>query len=236
MKKTNVMATLCVALMGMTVISCGQQVNTNVSLKTAIDSVSYAIGVDYGNGLGSGLATIPGGPANADILIAGFLTAIKGDTGSLKISPESASMFIQQYFMAEQTKAGAATKAEGEAFLAANKSKSGVITTESGLQYKVLTEGNGPKPVTTDRVKVHYTGKHLDGTVFDSSVQRGEPATFGLLGVIAGWTEVLQIMPVGSKYQVWIPSDLAYGPSGSQTIKPNSTLEFEIDLLEIVKE
>ncbi|MDR1336641.1 MAG: FKBP-type peptidyl-prolyl cis-trans isomerase [Tannerella sp.] len=236
MKKTNVLATICVALMGMTVISCGQRVNTNVSLKTAIDSASYAYGVYYGNGLGSGLETFPGGPANVDALIAGFVTAIKGDSGSLKMKVESAQAFLQQYFMAEQLKEGAATKAEGDAFLAANKSKEGVITTESGLQYRVITEGTGAKPTLEDQVKVHYTGKLLDGTVFDSSIQHGsEPATFGLTGVVAGWTEVLQIMPVGSKYQVWIPSDLAYGPQGrGPTIKPNSVLEFEMELLEIV--
>ncbi|MDR1103017.1 MAG: FKBP-type peptidyl-prolyl cis-trans isomerase [Tannerella sp.] len=235
MKKTNVLATMCVALMGLTVISCGQRVNTNVSLKTAVDSVSYAIGINYGTGLGSGLETFPGGPANVDALIAGFITAVKGDTGSLKMRAESAQAFMQQYFMAEQAKEGEVTKAEGDAFLAANKSGEGVITTESGLQYRVLTEGTGAKPTLEDQVKVHYTGKLLDGTVFDSSIQRGEPATFGLTGVVQGWTEVLQIMPVGSKYQVWIPSELAYGPQGrGQVIKPNSVLEFEMELLEIV--
>ncbi|MDR1675128.1 MAG: FKBP-type peptidyl-prolyl cis-trans isomerase [Tannerella sp.] len=239
MNKTSMMATVCVALMGMAVTSCGRQVvNTNVSLKTAVDSVCYAIGMNYGNGLGTSLKaeTFSGGQANMDALIAGFVTSVKGDTAAMKMELADVQAFIQQYFMAEQAKAGEATKTEGEAFLAANKSKEGVITTESGLQYKVLTEGKGAKPTAEDKVKVHYTGKLLDGTVFDSSVQRGEPATFGVTGVIAGWTEVLQIMPVGSKYQVWIPSDLAYGPRGTQSIKPNSTLEFEVELLEIVKE
>jgi FKBP-type peptidyl-prolyl cis-trans isomerase len=236
MKKTSVMATICVAVMGMTVISCGQQVNTNVGLKTAVDSVSYAIGINYGNGLGTNLKTFPGGqPANVDALIAGFVTAIKGDTGSLKMNVNGAQAFIQKYFMEAEAKESEATKAEGEAFLEANKSREGVITTESGLQYKVLTEGTGAKPTTSDTVKVHYTGKLLDDTVFDSSVQRGEPVTFPVTGVIAGWTEVLQIMPVGSKYQVWIPSGLGYGAQGAgQMIKPNSTLEFEVELLEIV--
>jgi FKBP-type peptidyl-prolyl cis-trans isomerase FkpA/FKBP-type peptidyl-prolyl cis-trans isomerase FklB len=224
--------------MGMTVVSCGQRVNTNVSLKTSVDSVCYAIGVNYGNGLGTSLKaeSFSGGSANIDALIAGFITAIK-DTGSLKMELGSVQAFIQAYFTAEQTRASEATKTEGDAFLEANKSKEGVITTESGLQYKVLTEGSGAKPTTTDKVKVHYTGKLLDGTVFDSSVERGEPVTFNVTGVIAGWTEVLQIMPVGSKYQVWIPSELAYGSQGAgQQIKPNSTLEFEVELLEIVKD
>ncbi|MDR2138086.1 MAG: FKBP-type peptidyl-prolyl cis-trans isomerase [Tannerella sp.] len=237
MKKANVKAMICIAVMGLTVISCGQRVNTNVSLTTAVDSVCYAIGINYGNGLGSNMETFPGGPANVDALVAGFITAIKGDTGSLKIGVNDAQAFIQQYMMAQQAKESEATKAEGDAFLSANKSKEGVITTESGLQYKVITEGTGAKPTTGDKVKVHYTGKLLDGTVFDSSIQRGEPVTFPVTGVIPGWTEVLQIMPVGSKYQVWIPSELGYGAQGAgQMIKPNSTLDFEVELLEIVKE
>jgi len=126
--------------------------------------------------------------------------------------------------------------AKGEAFLAENKTKEGVIATESGLQYKIITQGNGPKPEESSTVKVHYTGQLLDGTVFDSSVQRGESATFGVSQVIQGWTEVLLLMPVGSKYQVWIPSNLAYGQQGAgQQIKPNSVLTFEIELLEIVQ-
>ena len=123
----------------------------------------------------------------------------------------------------------------GQDFLAANRSKEGVITTASGLQYKVITEGTGAKPTAKDKVRCHYTGRLLDGTVFDSSVQRGQPAEFEVGQVIPGWQEVLQLMPVGSKFQVWIPSNLAYGTQGAGPIKPNSTLEFEIELLEIVK-
>ena len=121
--------------------------------------------------------------------------------------------------------------------MAENKTKSGVITTESGLQYQVVTEGKGAKPTADDKVKVHYTGTLLNGTKFDSSVDRGEPAEFGVGQVIKGWTEVLQLMPVGSKYIVWIPSELAYGERGAGAdIRPNSTLKFEIELLEIVKD
>ena len=206
-----------------------------MSLKTAADSACYAFGVTYGSNFASGLKTFPGGPANIDALIAGFVTAIREDTFSLKMTAEVGQAYIQQYLMAVQEKEGETSKAEGEAFLAANKTKEGVITTESGLQYKVLTEGSGQKPTAEDQVKVHYTGRLLDGTVFDSSVERGEPVTFALGGVIPGWTEALQIMPVGSKYQLWIPSDLAYGVRGNQGIRPNSTLEFEVELLEIVK-
>ncbi|MDR0757820.1 MAG: FKBP-type peptidyl-prolyl cis-trans isomerase [Tannerella sp.] len=219
-------------------VSCNQMgISNSVRLKSAVDSVSYAIGVNYGTGLGRALQTLPGGKANLDAVIAGFADAIKNDTSSLKFREEAASAYVNQYVMSEQARDAETTKEEGDAFLAANKTKDGVITTESGLQYKVLTEGTGVRPAVDDQVKVHYTGRLLDGTVFDSSVERGEPVTFGVTGVIQGWTEVLQIMPAGSKYQVWIPSDLAYGPQGAgQQIKPNSALEFEIELLEVIKQ
>ena len=134
-------------------------------------------------------------------------------------------------------KAAEENKVKGETFLAENKTKSGVTTTESGLQYKVITEGTGEKPSADDQVTVHYQGKFVDGTVFDSSYERGEPMTFPLGGVIRGWTEGLQLMPVGSKYILWIPAELGYGMQPpSPTIPPNSMLEFEVELLEIVKE
>jgi FKBP-type peptidyl-prolyl cis-trans isomerase FkpA/FKBP-type peptidyl-prolyl cis-trans isomerase FklB len=137
---------------------------------------------------------------------------------------------------AEMQAAAQKNREEGEAFLAANKGKPGVETTASGLQYKVETAGNGPRPASTDTVKVHYTGTLLDGTKFDSSVDRGQPAQFALNAVIPGWTEALQLMPVGSKYTLWIPSDLAYGDRGTPgPIGPNATLKFEVELLEIVQ-
>lgn len=136
---------------------------------------------------------------------------------------------------AARIKADAAkNKSEGEAFLAANKGKSGVKVTESGLQYKVERQGNGPKPKATDTVKVNYEGSLLDGTVFDSSYKRGEPTTFPLNGVVPGWSEAVQLMPVGSKYTIWIPSDLAYGDKPAGPIGPNSTLKFTVELLEIM--
>lgn len=143
---------------------------------------------------------------------------------------------MQSYFVEAQAREAAAAKEESEKFLAENKTKEGVITTESGLQYQVITEGTGAKPTAEDRVKVHYTGTLLDGTKFDSSVDRGEPAEFGVSQVIPGWTEGLQIMPAGSKYIFWIPSELAYGERGAgQDIKPNSVLKFEVELLEVIK-
>jgi FKBP-type peptidyl-prolyl cis-trans isomerase len=132
--------------------------------------------------------------------------------------------------------AGATAKAEGDAFLAENAKKEGVKSTPSGLQYKVLTEGDGAMPAATDTVKVHYTGTFIDGKKFDSSVDRGEPATFGVDQVIPGWTEALQLMKVGSKWQLAIPSDLAYGPQGrGAQMPPNSVLLFDVELIEIVK-
>ena len=198
-----------------------------------MDSVSYAIGVSTGLGYKENLKTLPGAEANVDALIAGFVQAIKGD--STKMNMEEAREYMQKYFVEASAKEANKTKEEGEKFLADNKTKSGVITTESGLQYQVITEGTGAKPTAEDHVKVHYTGTLLDGTKFDSSIDRGEPAEFPVSQVIKGWTEGLQLMPVGSKYIFWIPSDLAYGDRGAgQMIKPNSTLKFEVELLEIV--
>jgi FKBP-type peptidyl-prolyl cis-trans isomerase FklB len=125
---------------------------------------------------------------------------------------------------------------QNEAFLAKNKSKAGVTTTASGLQYEVIKMGTGPKPTAQNTVKVHYVGTLIDGTEFDSSVKRNEPATFPVTGVIPGWTEALQIMPVGSKFKLYLPTSIAYGPTGAgEVIKPYSTLVFEVELLEIVK-
>ena len=230
MKKVSVLVAAAV-VSGMFFTSCGPK--TNVSLKSDVDSVSYAIGVSTGLGYKENLKTLPGAEANVDALIAGFVQAIKGD--STKMNMEEAREYMQKYFVEASAKEANKTKEEGEKFLADNKTKSGVITTESGLQYQVITEGTGAKPTAEDHVKVHYTGTLLDGTKFDSSIDRGEPAEFPVSQVIKGWTEGLQLMPVGSKYIFWIPSDLAYGDRGAgQMIKPNSTLEFEVELLEIV--
>jgi FKBP-type peptidyl-prolyl cis-trans isomerase len=134
---------------------------------------------------------------------------------------------------AEMKKLGDANMKEGQEFLAANKTKDGVVTLPSGLQYKILTAGTGPKPAATDTVVCNYRGTFINGTEFDSSYKRNQPATFPLNGVIKGWTEALQLMPVGSKWQLYIPSDLAYGPSGRGPIPPNATLIFEVELLSI---
>lgn len=230
----NVTAAIAAVAFGMGMTSCGGGVSTKADLKSDVDSVSYAIGVNVGSGFKENLKTMPGEPLKEDIVIAGFVEALKGMDTQIKV--EDAGQLIQAYFMAAQAKEGEKSKKAGEEFLAENKAKAGVITTESGLQYQVVTEGKGAKPTTTDKVKVHYTGTLLDGTKFDSSVDRGEPAEFEVTQVIKGWTEGLQLMPVGSKYIFWIPSGLAYGEQGAgQDIKPNSVLKFEVELLEIVK-
>lgn len=234
MKKVNVLLAAAVVALSVSTTSCDSK--KSVSLKTSLDSASYALGIANGAMFEQGLKNMPGDPINVDLLIAGLEVAMKADSSAMKMTNEQAQAFIQQYFTEVQAKEANKTKEEGDKFLAANKTKDGVITTESGLQYKVITEGTGEKPKATDKVKVHYTGTLLDGTKFDSSLDRGEPSTFPVDGVIKGWTEGLQIMPVGSKYEFWIPSDLAYGERGSQNIKPNSVLHFEVELLEIVKE
>ncbi len=236
MKKISVLVATAIVAMGASFTSCGGS-HQNASLKTPVDSASYAIGISTGAGYKENLKTLPGGKANVDDLIAGFIQAIKGDSAAMKMTPQEAQQYLQTYFVEAQAREAKETKEAGEKFLAENKTKEGVITTESGLQYKVEKEGDGPKPTATDKVKVHYTGTLLDGTKFDSSVDRGEPAEFGVGQVIKGWTEGLQIMPVGSKYIFWIPSELAYGERGAgRDIKPNSVLKFEVELLEIVKD
>ncbi len=168
------------------------------------------------------------------ILIAAFEKAFLGD--SVKIKPQHANEIIQKFFGQISKAEGDKNLKEGEEFLAKNKTKSGVVTTASGLQYEIIKAGTGPKPKAEDEVKCHYKGTLIDGKVFDSSIERGEPATFPVNRVIPGWTEALQLMPVGSKWKLYIPASLGYGERGAgQDIKPNSTLIFEVELLEIVK-
>ena len=152
-----------------------------------------------------------------------------------EIMPDEANNILQDYFDKLQQAKGKEAKAKGEKFLAENKKKEGVVALPSGLQYKILTAGNGPKPKASDTVKCHYEGRLINGTVFDSSIRRNEPAEFPVSGVIAGWVEALQLMPVGSKWQLYIPSELAYGTHGAgQSIGPNQTLIFDVELLAII--
>lgn len=232
MKKGTIVALVAICVLSVAITSCNSVASTKMN--NEVDSVSYALGMLNGDGFGKNLATVPGEKLNYDILLATFTEAVKGKT-DFAMTPEIAQQYVQEYFQKAQTKVADDAKQKGQAFLDENKTKAGVITTESGLQYRVETEGSGEKPAETDNVKVHYKGTLLDGTTFDSSYERGEPATFGVNQVIKGWTEALKLMPTGSKYTLWIPSDLAYGPTGSQAIGPNETLVFEVELIEIVK-
>ena len=212
-------------------------------LESDLSKESYAVGANVGRSIAE-----PGIEIDLDAFLEGFKAAYNKQ--ELAMTPEeiqTAMMSLQQKAMAaaekkqaevskEMEAAGAAAKTEGDAYLAENAKKEGIKTTESGLQYKVVTEGDGPLPAATDTVKVHYTGTFINGEKFDSSVDRGEPATFGVDQVIPGWTEALQLMKVGSKWQLAIPSDLAYGPQGrGADMPPNSVLLFDVELLEIVK-
>ena len=205
-----------------------------LTLKTQKDKLSYAIGMNIGQSMKKDSLDIE--PA---IVERGLKDAISGakplmtDEEAKAVMTEiRAEMMKKKETEAQQ--AGQTNKAAGQQFLAANKAKPGVVTLPSGLQYKILKEGTGPKPTATDTVVCNYRGTLINGTEFDSSYKGGQPATFPVNGVIKGWTEVLQLMPVGSKWQVFVPSDLAYGErSPAPEIGPNSTLIFEIDLLSI---
>lgn len=222
----------------LTLAACQQQGSSrSEDLKTESDSASYAIGVLVGNQNKQQLKSTPdsGQNFNLDLLAIAFEKQLKGE--ETKMTSEQANTFIQGYFKKLSAKEGSKNKEEGEAYLTKNKEKEGVKTTASGLQYEIIKEGTGPKPKADDQVKVDYTGTTIDGKVFDSSVQRGKPATFGVGQVIPGWTEALQLMPVGSKWKIYIPSNLAYGERGAgKDIGPNSTLIFEVELLDIVKD
>jgi FKBP-type peptidyl-prolyl cis-trans isomerase len=213
--------------------SCNPSNSQQVTLKTQADSAAYAIGVDLGNNIKKNLPGAPGGKElDQQIILKAFATIMKGDSGL--ITSSSAGALTQAYFVKAQSMEGVKNKEAGQKFLAENGKRSGVITTASGLQYEILKEGKGPKPVAENTVKVHYHGTTIDGVVFDSSVDRGEPVTFGLGQVIKGWTEALQLMPVGSKWKIFIPSELGYGEQAAgPKIKPNSVLIFDVELLGI---
>ena len=193
------------------------------------EKASLAIGVSIGQSLKSqDLSEL-----DTNLLLKGITHVFANQ--ELNFSEQEANAAIQEYVNLQKEKFHKVTKEEGELFLRKNASKSGVNTTASGLQYEVLVEGEGVKPTKSDSVSVHYHGTLIDGTVFDSSVQRGQPATFGVQQVIAGWTEALQLMSTGSKYRLYIPQELAYGatPHPGGPIKPYSALIFDVELLSV---
>lgn len=201
----------------------------NIDLKDDLQKFSYALGMSISaNLIQSGVKTV-----NPEA----FITALKDVFSGVapRIKPEDANQILESFMAESQAGDGNKNLEEGLAFLAENAKKDGVIELPSGLQYEVIAEGEGDLPTSNDQVKCHYHGTLIDGSVFDSSVDRGEPATFPVNGVIQGWVEALQLMSVGSKWRLFIPSELAYGPNGAgAAIGPNSTLIFEVELLEIV--
>jgi FKBP-type peptidyl-prolyl cis-trans isomerase FklB len=218
-----------------TAIIVGQATSQEkTELKTGKDSVSYAIGLNIGTRLKQQSVDI-----DAGLVARGIKDA--GSNGTRLLTEDQAESVIntlQQQIAAKQDSVkkalGMKNKLDGEAFLAENKKKEGVIVLPDGLQYKILKEGNGKKPKADETVTVNYRGTLIDGTEFDSSTKRGEPSTFRVNGIIKGWTEALQMMPVGSKWQLFIPPELAYGERGAgNLIPPNATLIFEVELLSI---
>jgi FKBP-type peptidyl-prolyl cis-trans isomerase FklB len=215
-----------------------------LTLKTQKEKFSYALGVNTGKRMSEGL-TKQSVPFDSAILVRGMKDGLTGAKPLLTDAEAQAvltevgkQVHEQQQLKAQQAeeankKIAEANKKDGEAYLASNKTKDGVVTLPSGLQYKILTAGTGPKPAATDSVVCNYRGTLISGEEFDSSYKRGQPATFPVTGVIKGWTEALQLMPVGSKWQLVIPSDLAYGDPGRPGIAPGSTLVFEVELLSI---
>ena len=200
-----------------------------------MDKLSYALGI----GIGSQLAGMGAKELNIDDFAQAIKDVISGS--ELKVDNAEAQTLVQNFFQEQEAKqlaaaaeAGKAAKAAGEAFLAENGKKDGVVTLPSGLQYQVLKEGDGKKPSATDQVVCHYEGTLIDGTVFDSSYQRNQPATFGLNQVIAGWTEGVQLMQEGAKYRFFIPYNLAYGERGAGAqIPPFAALVFDVELIEV---
>jgi FKBP-type peptidyl-prolyl cis-trans isomerase FkpA/FKBP-type peptidyl-prolyl cis-trans isomerase FklB len=221
------------AIAGAFSISACEQIKNltakSVNLQTDEEKVSYAIGQQIGGNMKSqGIAV------NTTVLAASIEDALAGKPARMKPEEMQAAMMkMRESMMAKQDAAGKENKEKGDSFLAENKKKPNIKVTASGLQYEVITEGKGNSPKATDTVKVHYAGTLLDGTKFDSSYDRNEPAEFPVGGVIRGWTEALQLMKPGSKYKLAIPSDLAYGPQGRPSIPPNSVLLFEVELLEV---
>lgn len=203
----------------------------------SFDRISYALGLSMGHNFrASGINEI-----NIQDFSDAVASVFSGSTPKMSISEAKAE--IQAFFtdlekkqQAQNQEIAQQNMALGRAFLSENAKRKGVEILPSGLQYEVITQGNGPKPASSDQVEVHYTGKLIDGTVFDSSVDRGVPATFGVTQVIPGWVEALQLMNAGSKWRLYIPSDLAYGPNGApgSPIGPNATLIFDVELLRVI--
>jgi FKBP-type peptidyl-prolyl cis-trans isomerase len=232
------MKSLTIALLGLAIIGCqgnAQSKKSTTELKTQKDTVSYTIGLSIGKNMKQQEVDI-----DADLLLTGLKAGLSDDTTKVLLTEQQMSEAMQRFQMAmmqkqqeKMQKLSSENRAKGEKFLADNKGKAGVQTTASGLQYKVITEGSGPSPTASSTVKVNYKGSLVDGKVFDSSYDNGQPATFQVGQVIKGWQEGLQLMKKGAKYEFYIPADLAYGEQAPPSIGPGSVLIFEVELLEI---
>lgn len=229
MNAKNLLLTLAVGVMAMG-CKTGSNTQTSVPLKTAADTVSFY----YGYLMGSQMNTVFE-DLNVDAMVAGLNSAYQDK--KVDVDPREMEMYLNNFMQKAYMKKVEENLAKGKEFMEQNAKKSGVDTLAggNGVQYKVLKEGNGEKPAATDMVAVRYTGKHIDGKVFETNEKAEEPAKFQVNQVIPGWTAALQQMPVGSKWEVFIPSDMAYGSRPYGQIMPNSTLVFEIELVEIVK-
>ncbi|MBE9469026.1 MAG: FKBP-type peptidyl-prolyl cis-trans isomerase [Bacteroidetes bacterium] len=224
---------LILAISCLAAFACNSQNGTmkkNINLETEVDSVSYSLGITMAENIKKGGVE----KINAEALAVAFNHIFDGE--KTLIESKEAENILNNYFRKIQMKKAGENKEAGIKFLEENKSKDGVVTLASGLQYKIIKKGTGAIPKATDKVTTHYKGTLIDGTVFDSSYDRGEPANFPVNGVIPGWTEALQLMTVGSKWELYIPSELAYGQRGAgQIIGPDATLVFEIELISIDK-
>jgi FKBP-type peptidyl-prolyl cis-trans isomerase len=232
--KRKILAVCMVLMFGL--IACGKKELSRSDLETQMDKVSYVMGHNIANNFKDQKIDI-----QMDAFIKGIKDGLKEDVNIFSIKEVQEIMTEYQNQMRDKMvidrkDVSKINLNESKAFLAENKEKEGIVTLESGLQYKVLKEGTGPFPKATDKVKTHYVGTLIDGTEFDSSVKRGEPITFSVTGVIAGWTEALQLMKVGSKWNLFIPPELAYGENGAgNLIGPNAALIFEVELISIEK-
>jgi FKBP-type peptidyl-prolyl cis-trans isomerase FkpA len=231
MKKFCFTGLTLLAATTVTTIGCNKMGSRNVDLKTDVQKASYAIGQQIGREIkGQGLEVDTGAIAMS------IGDVMSGKESRLTMAEmQQVMQRMNEKMMAKESSAGKENKEKGDKFLGENKKKALVKTTADGLQYEVITTGKGAKPKATDVVKVHYKGTLLDGSEFDSSYKRNQPAEFPVNGVIKGWTEALQMMTVGSKWKLYIPADLAYGERGRPGIPANSTLTFEVELLDIVK-